>query len=86
MLRVEVIVDVMVFVDVDVGVTKEDLNADWLGADVLVDVLDDVADIVGIIISPLSLLSIRWLVLDGGVDPTAPITNNNKSQRITVSI
>ena len=55
---------------------------------VFVDVLDEVVERVGTTKFSLSLRSIEQLTKVcsyGGVDPTAPIANNNKNHRITVS-
>jgi len=88
--RVDVIVEVIVFVDVGEGVNRRVGSEERVDVVVFVDVLDDVVESVGTAKFTLSLRSMeqltKWFSLSGGVDPTAPITNNNKSQRITVSI
>lgn len=78
-------VDWTVNVCLDVGLVVTDLCV------VRVEVFEEVGDNVGIIRFTFNFLlySIlrHWLVFfKGGVDPTDPIANNKKTQRITVSI
>ena len=76
--RVEVLVDVVVLLDTAEIVGTYVLNGLYVNPLVLVDVLEAMALRVGFTIGALRFL--------GGVDPTVPIANNNRSQRIAVSI
>ena len=87
--RVDVIVEVIVLVDVGDGVNKRVGSEDRVDVVVFVDVLEDVVERVGTTKFALSLRSTEQFTklssVYGGVDPTAPIANNNKNHRITVS-
>ena len=86
--RVDVIVEVIVLVDVGEGVNRRVGSEDLVEVVVFVDVLEEVVERVGTTKFSLSLRSIEQLTKVcsyGGVDLTAPIANNNKNHRITVS-
>jgi hypothetical protein len=89
--RVDVIVEVIVLVDVGEGVSSRVGNEDLVEVVVFVEVLEAVVERVGTAKFTLSLRSVEQLTKlfssfrYGGVDPTAPIANNNKNHRITVS-
>ena len=77
----EVLVDVVVLLDIPEIVGKYVLTGLYVNPLVLVEVLEAMALRVGFTIGALRFL--RGL---GGVDPTVPIANNNRSQRIILSI
>ena len=80
---VEVIVEVIVFVEVDVGVTNCVGKVLFVEVVVLVDVFDAVD--VGEFARPFTLRFLtRAVVSTGGEVATRPIDNNNKSQRMLI--
>ena len=88
--RVEVFVEVIVFVEIADELNRGVGSEDFVDVVVFVDVLEEVVERVGRTKLTLSLRSTEQLTkllsLYGGVDPTIPIANNNKNHRITVSI
>jgi len=83
--RVVVMEAVIVFVDVLVGVSSHVGADDLVAVVVFVDVFEAVDERVGTTKFISSLLSIEQftkLFSYGGVEPTAPIANSNKSQRM----
>ena len=75
---VEVIVEVVVFVDVELNESIHVAGVEREAVVVLVDVFDGVVDCVVRMLSMVSCLNSI-----GGVEPTSPIVNNTRSQRIS---
>lgn len=75
---VEVIVEVVVLVDVELVVSFHVGGVEREAVVVLVDVFDGVVDCVVRMLSIVSCLNSI-----GGVEPTSPIVNNTRSQRIS---